>query len=162
ELARFGFAQVQSDSLFRGVEAGEKLAAVDSGHRVFPRRTDSQHVGARGGFDANHVGAVVGEILGRDRTNADPGEVEDVNSFQCETAHLEFLLAKSSRRLGASSIARAQARAARGKSRRYARRFAARAPSIRSASRSVSRMVPEMSACGRWCRAAPPSRSRGL
>src|SRR5208282_4617583 len=142
--ARFGLAQVERDSLLGGVEAGEELTAVEAGLRVFPRRSDSQHVGVPGGLDANYVGAVVGEILGGDRADTDPGEVEDMNSFQCETAHLEFLLAKSSRRLGACSIARARGRAARGKSRRCARRFAARARSIRSGSRSVSRMVREM------------------
>jgi len=36
--------------------------------------------GRRGGLDPNHLGAVVGEILGRDRPNPDPGEVENVNS----------------------------------------------------------------------------------
>src|SRR5437764_1120713 len=87
QLARLRLAKVQGNAALGGVVAGEELAAVDARLTVLPRRPDAQHVEPRRRLDADDVRAVIGEILGSNRTNADPGEIENVNAFECVFSH---------------------------------------------------------------------------
>ena len=88
QLACLRLAEIERDAPLRGVEAGEELAGVDARLGVLPGRRQAQHVEPRERLDPDYVGAVVGQVLGRDRPDSDPGEVEHVDSLKRVTSHL--------------------------------------------------------------------------
>ena len=76
--------EVELQRELRGVERAEELAAVDSGDAVLERADEAQAVGGFVGLDVDDGGAVVGEDLGGDRADADPGEVGEFDAFEGE------------------------------------------------------------------------------
>ena len=81
-----GVLEVELQRELRGVERGEELAAVDAGDAVLERADEAQAVGGLVGLDVHDGGAVVGEDLGGDRADADPGEVGEFDAFEREAA----------------------------------------------------------------------------
>src|SRR5690606_31396507 len=77
QLAPLVAAQVHADRALARVAVGEVAAAVHAGDAVAERGHRPDRVGAGARLDLDHVGAVVGERLGRERACAHPGEVGD-------------------------------------------------------------------------------------
>src|SRR5205823_14618286 len=88
---RLGLGQVERDAELRGVVAGVELAPLDSGLAVVPRRAQADDVVARVRLDADDGGAVVGQVLDRDRPDAGPGEVEDLQVRERSEEHTSEL-----------------------------------------------------------------------
>jgi hypothetical protein len=74
--------EVHREREFGGVERGEELAAIDARNVVFERPDEPQPVGRAHGLDVHDRRAVIGEILGGDRPDADPGEVGDLHALE--------------------------------------------------------------------------------
>src|SRR5207249_8995458 len=78
DVAGLGLREIEREPVLRRVPAGVELAALDSRLPLVPRRSEAHDVEPRVRLDADHGRAVVGEVLDRDRADADPGEVEDL------------------------------------------------------------------------------------
>ncbi len=100
---------VEGQAALRGVELAEELRPVPARLIVLVGARRAQIVGAGRRLDANHVGAVVGEIFARDRTDADPAEVGDLEPFEGQGGSRR----RRVRAAGAAACA-AHARAPRG------------------------------------------------
>jgi hypothetical protein len=82
----FGMFEVELERELRRVERAEELAAVDASDAVLERADQAQPVGGLVGFDVDDGGAVVGEGLGGDRADADPGEVGELDAGEGQTS----------------------------------------------------------------------------
>ena len=110
----------------RGVERPEELAAVDARDVVLERADEAQAVGRRVALDVHDGGAVVGEGLRRDRPDADPGEVGELDALERQPSRRRLGRPRAGRRRSAAPARRAP--------RRCARRSSAPGGSTRSAS----------------------------
>lgn len=92
-LARFGLLEVQADAALAAVEV-----QVDRPHARLEVRAHLAHDVALGRLELDHVGAVLRQHLGRERTHDDAGEVEDQST---DTRPARALLEAGSGRLAA-------------------------------------------------------------
>ena len=63
-----------------GIERAEELAAVDTGNVVLEGSDHPQSINGVLTFDVHHQCAVIGEGLGGDGTDADPGKVGELDA----------------------------------------------------------------------------------
>ena len=77
-------AEVERDAVLRRIVAGIELAPLDPRLGVVPGWAETDHVEPRVRLDADDGRAVVGKVLDRDRSDAHPGKVEDLQVRQGE------------------------------------------------------------------------------
>ena len=77
-----GVLHVERAAELGGVEVGVVAAVVEAGLVVDEGRRAAQRLGADAALDPNHLRAVIGEVLGDERTDADPGEIGDADALE--------------------------------------------------------------------------------